>query len=217
MSMGQPSSVRRLAATVVTMAAEVIEAGVLTAVAAAGAWHPWIIYLTAGFEACRLAFDIPARTAFTTALVHGEALLSAQSLSAVVWSSASLAGPAVGGLLLATTGAAVVFAVNGVSTAAALVAFLPLRRATPVRRSGRGRHADRHDRRPAVRLGAPRTRLPRQAWLSAFDLRPVHASSSGVRGSLPSWVYHWLLTTRPASSQWVSEGTYPQLAVPPAL
>lgn len=113
-----------------TMAAEAAEAGALAAVAAAGQLRPWIIYLAAGFEAARLAFDIPARTALTTALVPGKALLSAQSLSAVVWSSAALAGPALGGLLLATTSAAVVFAVNSLSTAAALVAFLPLRRAT---------------------------------------------------------------------------------------
>jgi MFS family permease len=112
-----------------TMAAEVAEAGALAAVAVAGAFHPWIIYLTAGLEACRLAFDIPARMALTSTLVPGEALLSAQSLSAVVWSSASLAGPAIGGVLLATAGAAVVFAINGIITAAALVAFLPLRRA----------------------------------------------------------------------------------------
>ncbi len=112
-----------------TMAAEVAEAGALAAVALAGAWHPWIIYLTAGLEAGRLAFDIPARTALTVALVPGEALLSAQSLSAVVWSSAALVGPAVGGILLATTSAAVVFAINGLSTAAALVAFFPRQRA----------------------------------------------------------------------------------------
>jgi MFS family permease len=137
-----------------TMAAEVAEAGALVAVAVAGAWHPWIIYLTAGLEACRLAFDIPARTALTIALVPGEALLSAQSLSAVVWSSASLIGPAIGGTLLATTSAGVVFAINGISTAAALVAFLPLRRAplyavpgdagTPAGMTGGLRFAWRH-------------------------------------------------------------------------
>lgn len=113
-----------------TMAAEAAEAGALAAVAVAGAWHPWIIYLTAGLEAGRMAFDIPARTALTVALVPGEALLSAQSLSAVVWSSAALVGPAVGGILLAATSAAVVFAINGLSTAAALAAFFPLQRAS---------------------------------------------------------------------------------------
>jgi MFS family permease len=114
----------------ITTAAEAAGACALAAVAAAGALHPWVIYLTAGIEAGRLAFEIPARTALTTALVPGEALLSAQSLSAVVWSSAALAGPALGGLLLATTSAAVVFAVNGLTTIAALIAFLPLSRAT---------------------------------------------------------------------------------------
>lgn len=112
-----------------SMAAESLEAAALTAVAAAGVLHPWIIYLTAAAEAARLAFDIPARTALTTALVPGDALPSAQSLSAMVWNSAALIGPALGGLLLAVSGAAAVFAVNSVSTLAAGIIFLPVGRA----------------------------------------------------------------------------------------
>jgi len=112
-----------------SMAVECVEAAALAAVAAAGALHPWIIYLTAAIEACRLAFDIPARTALTTALVPGEALPSAQSLSVVVWNSAALIGPALGGMLLAVSTAGVVFAVNSVSTLAVALAFLPVGRA----------------------------------------------------------------------------------------
>jgi len=112
-----------------SMAVESLEAAALAALAAASVLHPWVIYLTAAVEAARLAFDIPARTALTTALVPSDALPSAQSLSVVVWNSAALIGPALGGILLAVSSAGVVFAVNGVSTLAVAIAFLPVGRA----------------------------------------------------------------------------------------
>lgn len=126
-----------------SMALEALEAAALAALAAFGVLHPWVIYLTAAIEAARLAFDIPARTALTTVLVSGDALPSAQSLSVVVWNSAALIGPALGGMLLAVSSAAVVFAVNGLSTLAVAIAFLPVGRA----------HL------PSVTGGAPRSRL----------------------------------------------------------
>jgi MFS family permease len=112
-----------------SMAVESLEAAVLAALAAAGLLHPWIIYLTAAVEAARLAFDIPARTALTTALVPSEALPSAQSLSVVVWNSAALIGPALGGTLLAISSAGVTFAANSVSTLVVAIIFLPVGRA----------------------------------------------------------------------------------------
>lgn len=114
-----------------SMAVESVEAVALAAVAAAGVLHPWLIYLSAAVEAARLAFDIPARTALSTVLVPADALPSAQSLSMLAWNAAALAGPALGGVLLAATaqGPAAVFAVNGVTTLAVAIAFLPARRA----------------------------------------------------------------------------------------
>lgn len=112
-----------------SMAVESLEAAALAAAAAAGVLRPWVIYLAAATESARLAFDIPARSALTTALVPSDALVSAQSLSAVVWNSAALVGPALGGLLLATIGAAAVFAVNSVSTLVVGISFLPVGRA----------------------------------------------------------------------------------------
>jgi MFS family permease len=112
-----------------SMAVESLEAAALAATAAAGVLRPWIIYLAAATEAARLAFDIPARTALTTALVPGDALLSAQSLSAVVWNSSALVGPALGGLLLASGGATAVFAANSISTLIVGITFLPVGRA----------------------------------------------------------------------------------------
>jgi MFS family permease len=127
-----------------SMAVESVEAAALAAAAAAGLLRPWIIYLAAATEAARLAFDIPARTALTTALVPGNALHSAQSLSAVVWNSAALIGPALGGLLLASTGATAVFAVNSISTLIVGVSFLPVGRA-PLPVAGDGRRTRASD------------------------------------------------------------------------
>jgi MFS family permease len=109
------------------MTVEAVEAGALAAAAATGTVRPWMIYLAATVDAGRLAFDIPARAALTTSLVPAPALLSAQSLSAAVWNSSALIGPALAGVLLTATNAATVFAVNGASTVVALAAILPLR------------------------------------------------------------------------------------------
>ena len=49
----------------------------------------------------------------------------------MVWNSAALAGPALGGLLLATTGATAVFALNSISTLVAGLGLLPPRPARP--------------------------------------------------------------------------------------
>lgn len=121
----------RVAVLRATMVAEAVLAGLLAVTAATGELRPWLLYLTAGLEAARLAFDIPARTALVTGLVPAEDLHSAQSLSSVVYSGSALVGPGLGGVLLATAGSWPVFAVNGVSCALALIAARPLRAAKP--------------------------------------------------------------------------------------
>lgn len=174
----------------ISTAAEAAAAVALAALSAAGALVPWVIYLTAAAEAGRLAFDIPARTALTTVLVPSDALLSAQSLSAVVWSSAALAGPALGGLLLATTGAAVVFAINGVSSVAAFLAFRPIGRVRlggAARREPSGlasglRFAARHRavlRLQVVLLAASALSIGTETLLPILDRTVWHAGSAG--------------------------------------
>jgi MFS family permease len=110
-----------------TLVLEAATAGCLAVLAAAGGLQPIIFYAVACLDACRLAFAIPAQTALTTILVPRDSLLSAQSLSMAVWSSSALVGPAVGGLILARTGPAAVFAINALATLAALAAILTLR------------------------------------------------------------------------------------------
>ena len=109
-----------------TMAAEAVMATLLAVTAATDTLRPWMLYLTAALEATRLALDIPARGALVTTLVPAADLHSAQSLSAVVYSSSALIGPALGGVLLAVAGATPVFALNAVSCVLALIAFRPV-------------------------------------------------------------------------------------------
>ncbi len=73
------------------------------------------------------AFAAPTQQALLPALVPPAALLSATALQAAVWTSAQLLGPALGGALLATGGAAWVCALNGLSTLPVLAALARLR------------------------------------------------------------------------------------------
>ena len=123
--------VDRLDRLAVVKAALLVEAGesaALTAVAACGGVRPWMLYLAAAVAATRLSVAIPAGAAAVPALVSESALQSGVSLSAMVWSSSALIGPALAGLLLTVSPATTVFAVNGVLTLVAWLAVRPVTR-----------------------------------------------------------------------------------------
>jgi MFS family permease len=86
-----------------------------------------LIFLVSFLGAVLLAFDNPARQALVPDLVPPAELLSAISLNAVVYTGASLVGPAVAGVILGAAGAdlyrgaALVFGLNAVSYLAVLV------------------------------------------------------------------------------------------------
>jgi MFS family permease len=65
------------------------------------------------------AIDMPARQAFVIELVGGEDLLNAVALNSSIFNAARVIGPAAAGLLIASTGEAVCFLLNGLS-------FLPV-------------------------------------------------------------------------------------------
>jgi MFS family permease len=75
----------------------------------------WPIYLLTAVSAAAGAFDLPARQALTPNLVPREHLPNAITLNSIMLQSASVAGPALGGLVLATLGVGWVYAVNAVS------------------------------------------------------------------------------------------------------
>ena len=110
-----------------TLAAEAAQAFTLAAIIGARDLRPWMLYLAAAADACRLAVNIPAQNALVPNIVPADLLLSAMALSSSIWSSAALAGPALAGALLTVTGPGLVFAINGGCTLVALgaVASLP--------------------------------------------------------------------------------------------
>ena len=87
----------------------------------------WLLFADTIATAALNAFNAPAQQALLPALVPPVALLSATALQSAVWTSAQLLGPALGGAILAASGAAWIFALNGLSTLAVLVALVRLR------------------------------------------------------------------------------------------
>jgi MFS family permease len=87
----------------------------------------WLLFADTIATAALNAFNAPAQQALLPALVPPLALLSATALQSAVWTSAQLLGPALGGAILAASGAAWVFALNGLSTLAVLAALARLR------------------------------------------------------------------------------------------
>jgi MFS family permease len=121
----------RLTLVKATLAAEAGQAFVLAAITTAGDLRPWMLYLAAAADACRLAVNIPAQSALVPNVVPAALLPSAMALSASVWSSAALAGPALAGALLTVTGPGLIFAINGACTLVALAAVASLPGAEP--------------------------------------------------------------------------------------
>ena len=110
----------RLTLIKATLAVEAAQAFALAAVTAAGDLRPWMLYLAAAADACRLAVNIPAQSALVPNVVPANMLPSALALSSSTWSSSALVGPAAAGALLTVAGPGLVFTINGACTLIAL-------------------------------------------------------------------------------------------------
>jgi MFS family permease len=84
----------------------------------------WSIYAITALSAGAAAFDMPARQALVPNLVEREDLTNAFSLNSIAHELGSVAGPALGGLVIAQTGVAYVYWINAVSYVAVLVALV---------------------------------------------------------------------------------------------
>ena len=107
--------------------------GVLTF---AGLATPLLIYALSAVGAAATAFDAPARQSLAPTLVPREHLPNAVSLNVVVFQVASVAGPALGGLLIGSFGAgqsgvAWVYALNAASFLAVVIALAGMPAAAP--------------------------------------------------------------------------------------
>ena len=120
----------------------------------------WPIYVLAALSAAVGAFDLPARHALVPMLVPREHLPNAISLNTIMFQTASVAGPALGGLLIATAGVGWAYVVNAMSFGFVIVALLMMR--------------DVRDREPSRRRVARRRVVARGARGAALRL-PVAA------------------------------------------
>lgn len=98
----------------------------------------WPLYVMAACSSAAGAFDLPARQALVPNLVPREHLPNAISLNTIMVQIASVAGPGLGGLIIATGGVAWVYAVNSASFLVVIVALLMMR----VDETRHGREAD---------------------------------------------------------------------------
>ena len=95
----------------------------------------WPIYLLAAIGAAVGSFDAPARHALTPMLVPREDLPNAISLNTVVIQAASVAGPAIGGLIIAIANVGWAYVVNAISFTIVIVALMMMRNVPATERS----------------------------------------------------------------------------------
>ena len=87
----------------------------------------WALYVMAGLGATIGAFDPPARQALVPMLVPREHLPNAISLNTIMVQAASVAGPAIGGLLIGSVGLKWVYLANALSFGCVIAALLMMR------------------------------------------------------------------------------------------
>ena len=116
----------------------------------------WPIYLLAGLGTATGAFDLPGRQALVPMLVPREHLPNAISMNTIMFQTASVLGPALGGLVIAAAGVGWVYAANAVSFGCVIAALLMMRDVPGRAPSADGSREDvslaRGARRTAVRL-----------------------------------------------------------------
>ena len=113
------------------------------ALVGSGRIQPWHILVLAALDGVVVAFDSPARQAFTVEMTSREHLMNAISLNSSIFNGARVVGPAVAGLLMAHVGMAWCFLLNGLSFIAVLAGLLMMRLpkfVTPAEPSSTGRH-----------------------------------------------------------------------------
>lgn len=104
----------------ITQTLSMVQALGLAVLTLTGVVRPWHIITLAAVLGAINAFDIPARQAFIVELVGPEHLPNAIALNSTGFNVARVAGPAVGGFLVAAVGEGMCFLFNAVSYVAVL-------------------------------------------------------------------------------------------------
>ena len=102
----------------------------------------WPIYALAAMGSAVGAFDLPARQALVPMLVPREHLPNAITLNTIMFQTASVVGPAIGGVLIGTTGVGWAYLANAISFACVIVALLMMRDVPAVERAAGGSKDD---------------------------------------------------------------------------
>lgn len=117
-------ALNRRALMLVTQTMMAALAGVLAVLTLHGLRVLWPIYLLSALSSAAGAFDLPARQALMPTLVPREHLPNAISLNTMAMQTASVAGPAAGGLMIAVTDVGWVYAANAASFLFVIAALL---------------------------------------------------------------------------------------------
>jgi len=107
-----------------TQAAQAVLAAALGALALAGVVQLWMVYALALALGVVTVLDTPARQALVGEMVGPAHYVNAQALSSTVHNAGRLVGPAIAGLLIATTGVGIAFIVNAISFVAVLIGLM---------------------------------------------------------------------------------------------
>jgi len=103
----------------------------LAVLAFRGLTQVWPVYLLAALGSAVGAFDLPARGALVPTLVPREHLPNAISLNTIMFQTAAVVGPSLGGVLIASTGVGWVYIANAISFGFVIVALLMMRDVPP--------------------------------------------------------------------------------------
>jgi MFS family permease len=114
----------------------------LAVLAYRGLTHVWPVYLLAALGSAVGAFDLPARGALVPTLVPREHLPNAISLNTIMFQTASVVGPSLGGVLIASTSVGWVYIANAISFGFVIVALLMMRDVPPHPKSETGSRDD---------------------------------------------------------------------------
>jgi MFS family permease len=112
----------------ITQVIMLVQAFLLAIFTWSGTVQIWHIYLLAFFLGAANAVDMPARQAFTVDMVEGkDDLTSAIGLNSAMFNGARAVGPALAGVLVATTGEGNAFFFNGLTFIAVIISLLMMR------------------------------------------------------------------------------------------
>ena len=125
-----------------TQSGSALVAAVLAVLAFSGVSAVWPVYALAALSAAVSTFDLPARQALVPMLVPREHLPNAISLNTIMFQTASVVGPSLGGLLIAARGVGWAYVANAVSFVFVIAALLMMRDVPPRQASEGGSRDD---------------------------------------------------------------------------